>query len=266
VTEQPRPTFDSWGADLARAAQPTGASRPRRGRNLRGLLALGLACAAVAALVVHLTSTASTAAARTPRAIANAINLRLADLPGARPASGAGVQQGGDPGTAFKRCFGSVPAEGSGDGPSFSSPGLTIGGGIDSAALGSSVGFPTAAALRRDVAVIERPRFAQCVTQALAAVTYTANGVQVRATDAIATPLAMPVAAGGGVQPVLAMRAAMTWSVEGVALPVDVDIYLVAVGRDELSFFSYDVGQPLPPATEQRLVQLLVRRALAQPH
>lgn len=90
--------------------------------------------------------------------------------------------------------------------------------------------------------------------------------MQITAANPTATTLPIPVSASAGVDPVLGMRAAMTWAADGNEIPVYVDVYLVGVGHDELSIFMASAENPVSASTEQRLVNLVVARALGQPH
>ena len=58
----------------------------------------------------------------------------------------------------------------------------------------------------------------------------------------------------------------MTWAADGNDVPIFVDVYLVGVGDDELGIFTFSTETPVSTSTEQRLVNLVVARALAQPH
>ena len=254
-------SFHEWGTRLR---APESASGPGwwlgTRRRVLALTALGLACGVAGALAVVVTRSGS----QSPRAIAAATNLRLSDLPGFRLSSNAGVSTSGDPGAEFQQCFGTVPnAAGA---PSFDSPDLVSGGGLESVSVGSTVSFVTPAALQRDAAIARNPRFPQCFSDALAAIRMSANGVQITASNPTATTLPIPVSASASVDPVLGMRAAITWTADGNEIPVYVDVYLVGVGHDELSIFIASAENPVSASTEQRLVNLVVARALGQPH
>ncbi len=228
--------------------------------------------AAAAALVVHVAgggsapAIAAGTASPTPRAIANAINLRLSDLPGFRFASGAGTSLGGNPGRQFKQCFGSSANAPGANALSVSSSDFVAGQGLQTVSLGSSVTFPTAAVLAHDVAVAKNPRFPQCFARALAALTVTGSGVQITGAGAQATSLPSALSHSNGVDPLLGMRVSMTWSVRGVSFPVYIDVSLATVGRDEIALFVFALDQPYSMADEEQLQALLASRALTQPH
>jgi len=64
----------------------------------------------------------------------------------------------------------------------------------------------------------------------------------------------------------LGLRASMTWSVNGLNFPVFVDLYVIALGHDELTMFALSTEQPYSIAAEDRLVALLERRAQRLAH
>ena len=254
-------SFHEWGTRLR---APESASGPGwwhgTHRRVLALTALALVCGVAGALAVVVTRSGS----QSPRAIAAAINLRLSDLPGFRVSNNAGVSTSGDPDTQFQQCFGTVPDAASA--PSFDSPDLVSGGGLESVSVGSTVSFVTPSVLQRDAAVARNPRFPRCFSDALAAISMSANGVQITASNPTAATLPIPVSASTSVDPVLGMRAAMTWTADGNDIPVYVDVYLVGVGHDELGIFMFSTQDPFSTSTEQRLVNLVVARALGQPH
>ena len=219
-----------------------------------------------------LASTGSSSAAAgsgvTPsdRAVANAVNLRLSDLPGFRLGSTGGVSLGGDPGTQFNRCFGTVAKTSGHNAPSVSSPGFLKGTGLEEVSLTSSVGFSSPAAIALDSTLAKSPHFPRCVADALAALTLSANGVKITGSNAHAERLASAVKRTGGVDPVLSMRASMTWTVRGLSFPMYMDLFVVAVGHEEISMFVFATVQPVVVASESRLITVLINRALAKAH
>lgn len=260
--------FATWGqaADVPSTPPPSDAihrgswSAHDARRHWLAYAVIAAVCAVGAGLVVHF----ATSGSPSPRAIADAINLRLSDLPGFQLGSNAGVSTSGDPSAQFKQCFGGgVPDDGT---PSFGSPDFDSGGGLQDVSVGSSVSFVAPSTLARDATLARDPRFPQCVSDALAAINYSAHGVQITGSNPTATTLPVPVSASASVDPVLGMRAAMTWTADGINIPVYIDVYLVGVGHDELSVFGFATQSPLSSSTAQRLVNLVVTRALAQPH
>jgi hypothetical protein len=200
------------------------------------------------------------------RAVANAVNLRLSDLPGFRLGSTGGVSPGGDPGTQFNHCFGSVAATSGNNAPSMSSPDFIKGTGLEEVSLTSSVGFSTPAAIARDSTLAKSPRFPRCFADALAALTLSTNGVKITGSNARAERLPSALRRSGGVDPFLSMRASMTWTVRGLSFPTYVDLFVVAVGHEEISMLVYATVQPVVVASESRLIAVVINRALAEPH
>lgn len=264
--------FDHWGTDVAdppRHAPGPPPQAPRRPVRLR-LLVLALVVAAAAAVVVHVVGGSSPPpgarlSAASQREIAAAINLTAADLPGFNLQGSSSVTVGGNPNGQFKNCFGSsLPNDpGSAD---FGSPGFDEHGSYGYVGVGSDVSFVSAAQLTRDAAVARAARFPQCFARAFAAMSFRAHGVTVTGSNpqVQTLPIASPTASG--VLPVLAMRATLTWTIRGIALPVHFDLFLFGVGHDELSLYALALGQPYSTAAESQLVSALVARALAEPH
>ncbi len=58
----------------------------------------------------------------------------------------------------------------------------------------------------------------------------------------------------------------MTWDVRGLTFPIYADLFLVAVGHEEITMFVFATVQPVVVASESRLMTLMVQRALAMPH
>ncbi len=265
-TEEHATRFDLWGRDLA-AAQAAG-HRARIPASWRVLTALGIAVAVASALIVHLAGGGSRATAPrlspSERAIAAAINLRAADAPGFTVSYAShDVAVGGDPGNVFKSCYGGAPASVAGDAPEADSPSFVQSNGFSSVSLGSSVSFSSAAQIDRDARLAADPRLSQCFAQAMAALTFTVHGTQITGADASAAIVPLPIVAG---QAVLAMRARMNWTARGITIPTYLDLYVVGVGREEVSLYTFSTMQPYSAAQEQLLLSELVTRARANPY
>ena len=266
------PDFDRWGTDF----DGPRAARLQRTRSVADLsrarvATLAVVAAALVALIVHFAGggRAASQAARptTHRAVAAAINVELADITGFHVGSSAGVSVGTSPATAFTHCFGSSVSLAAAGTPSFQSPDFVSGTGLQFVSLGSTVGFAPASVLASDAALAANPRFAPCVANALAALTYRAHGLAITGGGgAQATPLPFPPSRGHGLHTMLGLRASMTWSVNGLNFPVFVDLYVVTLGHDELSLFALSSEQPYSIATEDRLVAMLEGRAQRDPH
>jgi hypothetical protein len=67
------------------------------------------------------------------------------------------------------------------------------------------------------------------------------------------------------VDPLLGMHASLTWTVRTVRLPVYMDLFVVAVGHEELTLFVWATMQPVVTSSEGHLLALMVKRAMAQP-
>ena len=237
---------------------------------LPSLLLGPVAAATVLVVLVASTGLSSAAGARrvtaSDRAVANAVNLRLSDLPGFHLGSSSGVSVGGDPGTQFNRCFGAVPKTSGGDDPSVSSPDFLKGTGLEEVSLDSSVGFSSVAALADDSTLAKNPRLPQCIADALAALTVSGDGVKITGGAPRSERLPSGIKSTGDVDSLLSMRASMTWDVRGLTFPIYADLFLVAVGHEEITMFVFATVQPVVVASESRLMTLMVQRALAMPH
>jgi hypothetical protein len=274
------PRFDHWGTAIADADPGTPATSPEGPRHggrlsratLLRLVLIALATVAAGAVVVHVAGggTSPPAGARltraSERAVAAAINLTAADLPGFSPQGASDdVSAGGNPGEKFKSCFGGgLPTDTSS--PQFSSPSFDEHGGASYLSVGSQVSFVSAAELKRDAALAKNARFAQCFARAFAAMSFKAHGVTITGSNPRAQTLSTAPATASGVLPVLGMRASLTWTIRGIAFPFYFDLFLVGVGHDEVSLYSIALGRPYSSTAEKQLVSVLVARALAQPH
>jgi hypothetical protein len=234
-------------------------------------LALGPVLAA-AVLVMLLgsagSSSAAVARAITPsdRALANAVNLKLSDLPGFRLGSTGGAGVGGDPGTQFSKCFGAGSNALGSNAPTVNSPDFVKGAGFEEVSLDSTVEFASPAALTSEATLAKSPRFPQCVADALAALTLSARGAKITGGDPHAERLPSEIKTTATVDSMLSMRASMTWTVRGLSFPVYMDLYLVAVGHEQITMFVLATAEPVVVASEWRLMTLMINRALAKPH
>jgi hypothetical protein len=267
----PGPSFGEWGTAPAVSA-PAGTKAV--GRRLLGLAVAG---AIAAAIIVHLAVGTGGSRAAASRATADAINLRLADVPGFTASAHRNVTHSGDPSGVFRRCFGSFTVSAStagatvADAPatfagSFSSPDFVERDALSTVSLSSQVAFVPMSTLADIAALGRTPRFAGCFAQALAAIAYDVNGVRVSGGEPTAVTLPVPITAQPGVDPLLGLRASMQWFAGGREIPVAMDVYVVGVGHDEISLFDLSTPQPYPGSAEDHLLSLLVGRALARQH
>ena len=268
------PDFDRWGTDIE--GRPDGISSEPRSRRLSDLspvrvVVLAVVVAAVVALIVHFAaggrSSGAPAGPTAPRLVAATINVKLADLRGFHVGSSAGVSVGGGPTTAFTQCVGSSTSPAATPSASFQSSDFVSGTGLQFVSLGSTVSFAPASVLASEAAVTANSRFPACLANALAALTYRAHGLAITSGGgAQATPLPFPPPAGHAAHTIFGLRASMTWSVNGLNIPVFVDLYVLALGHDELSVFALSTEQPYSIATEDHLVALLEHRAQLNHH
>ena len=266
------PDFDRWGSEI----DGPPAAALRRTRSLADLslvrvAVLAVVVAALVALIVHFASGGRAAnlvgGPTTHSGVAAAVNVKLADLAAFHVGSSAGVSVGRSPATAFAQCLGSSVSPAVAATPSFQSPDFVSGTGLQFVSLSSTVGFAPASVLASESSLAANSHFAPCVANALAALTYRAHGLAITSGGgAQATPLPFPPARSHGVHAMLGLRASMTWSVGGLNFPVFVDLYVVALGHDELSLFALSSEQPYSIATEDRLVALLESRAQHNHH
>ena len=268
------PDFDRWGTAIDGASDGVAVITPARRLaelSFPRVAVLALLAAALGALIVHFAaggrSTGSPAGPTTHPAVAAAINLKLADLTHFHAGSSAGVSVGGNPTAAFTACFGSSVGPAALPTASFQSPDFVSGTGLAFVSLGSSVSFVPAVVLANETSLAAGSRFPQCLANALAGLTYRAHGLAITSGGgAQATPLPFPSGAAGSVRAMLGLRASMTWSVNGLNFPVFADLYVVALGHDELTVFALATEQPYSIAAEDRLVALLERRAQRLAH
>jgi hypothetical protein len=262
------PRFENWGQEMSGARPRTRRSARRRVR-ISGLrmAVFGLMVAACAALLVHLIDGTASADTRPilPRATASAVNLRLRDLPGFHRTANANVSVGGDPTAQFKRCLGSSQVLSS-SGRGSSSRSFSGGSGLSAVEVNSSVMATTGAVLARDSRLISNPRLPRCLAVAFAASSITSHGVTLTGSNPQAMALPAPVTEGVGVRSPLASRLSVVWTEDGLSFTVFLDVYALTVGHDELAMTVITLEQPYPLASEQRLADLMVSRALALPH
>ena len=267
------PDFDRWGAQIEGEDKRRGRARSRSLADLSlvRVATLAVIVAALVALIVHFAGggrSSNPTAGPTPNAaVAAAINVKLADLGGFHVGSSAGVTVGGDPSTALRQCFGSSLSPADTAVPSFQSADFVSGTGLHFVSLDSAVSFAPATVLASEASLAANARFAPCLANSLAALTYRAHGLAITSGGgAQATPLSLPPARSPGVHTMIGARATMTWSVNGLNFPVFVDLYVATLGHDQLRLFVLSSQQPYSLATEDRLVGLLESRAQQHPH
>jgi hypothetical protein len=222
------------------------------GRALRccSLVAVAVALAAPSALATPLTTARAVG-------IANAINLRPADVPGFYPQPGTGgLQPPTQAGAALSRCAG-------GAGPAFadvSSPKFTRGRGFGLQQIGSSADlYSTTAATHTDLAAILRPRGPTCIERFLLAAV--GSGTSNSSVQTQITRIASPAAGTDGS---FGYRFIVTVKANASKVTMYFDFLGAVAGRIEISLATLSFAAPMPPALEQRLFALLVTRSVAR--
>jgi hypothetical protein len=201
------------------------------------------------------------------RGVAQEINLRASDLPGFTVQNSGSDAADHALDARMTACMGPgwIANEGRTDLADISSPQFVSGTGLQTELVSSDVTIArSAAAVRRDLALVNSGHIQSCFAQALDGVTVpTAHGPAVTIGSVQVTSLSVPVARSDGG---FGMRATMVMSALGINVPVVLDILGYSVGRDELSLMALAIGHPSSAPTEQRLSTLLVNRALEHPH
>jgi hypothetical protein len=223
---------------------------------------------------VTVTATETSAAARSPTAgaaaspplsragataLAKAINLTRADLPGSTAAP--------DPVTASElrsdaqlaACEGAVP-------PSrylakVNSPTLSLGAGLTVREVSSSVTvLPSAALVRQDLRAINSGRGHSCIKQAFAALLrHSVSGVRFSGGRISALPVS-----ASGTDGAFGLRISLAGSEQGKSLPLYLDVLSAARGPAQLSLEAVSIAAPVSLTVERRLLGVLVRRADAR--
>jgi len=278
----------SMRADKADSGAPSNSTDRRTRRHRLGLIAV-LAAIFVIAVVVAAIQPAGQPGASPPRLttsppspaaerIANAINLRLADLPqGFSIAAKQSVTVGGRPGARFNRCIGigaelvayvKTSAASADNAPAVSSPDF-VQASPAVQEVTSSVAVEGSASLVENSLASAKAAFADqrlsgCLAHALDGVTYTYSDGQKIAFSNVAVSRIPVVATSANAS--LGIRVATTISGPSQSTLMYIDILGFAVGRDAISLTAVSIAQPFPTITEQVLSMDLVNRADAQPH
>jgi hypothetical protein len=191
-------------------------------------------------------------------ALGRAINLTAGDIPGA---SISRKKQRSSEAAERPRCEGSI-----GRGPNIAevqSPRLTRGSELETEEFRSSVTVrPDARAAARDLAWLRRPGAAQCIAHTLSR---RFGGRTIREAHWGAfrvSPLSTQVP---GAARTIGLRITTTLSfpVTEISVPIYLDLLLFASGPAEIGMWGMSATQPVPAATEQRLLSLLLDRAQA---
>lgn len=236
--------------------------RPYASQRWKGAGAIAVV-AAIVALVLVLGAGSSSGA----RTVAQEINLRATDLPGfiVQESSNDAADKALD--ARMTDCVGSgwIAKQSKAELADVSSPQFVSGTGLQTEVVSSDVTIArSAAAVRRDLALVNSGRIQGCFAQALDGITVpTAQGPAVTISSVQVTSLSVPVPrsdSGFGIRTTMVMAAL------GINVPVVLDILGYSVGRDELSLMALAIGHPSSAPAEQRLSSILVSRALEHPH
>ncbi len=197
-------------------------------------------------------------------AVAAAINLRASDVPGFTVQASTHSAAGAQFDSKFKSCVGGWTGDHAGS-VDVSSPTFASGSGLQAEQVQSDMTLQRSTAIvASDLAFIHSGRIQACLSRAFDGVAApTSSGVVVAIKNVRIVPLAVPVQGTSGT---FGMRVSMTMGALAFNVPVNLDVLGYAVGRDELGLISLAIGRTFSAPAEQQLSQLLVSRAVAQPH
>jgi hypothetical protein len=220
-----------------------------------------------ASIVLVLALGVADAAAPSSQAIAAAINLKPSDMPGFKASgssSSSSSSASNDPvESRMARCGVAMshPREVSADSPDFKKS-----SGVDFEQVSSHVGLERSpGTVATDLEAVRSSRVLNCFDKVL-------DGAQVGASigsqtmhmiDVHASSLAYTVR---GSDDAVDLRISLAYNPPGPVLTVFLDFRTIATGHDEVMLTTVRTFQPFPAAKANRLVALLLRRALARPH
>jgi len=195
-------------------------------------------------------------------AIARAVNLNAADIPGASIAPRAARRSSARERAEYRACERSVDHGHVLD--RASSPKLKRGSGLETEQIGSTVTvLGDASGVKREFSQLGRPAVLECIAQTL-----THNFAEKSVREAhwgSFTVSRLPVKAVGASATVGAQIAAtLNFSLNEVSVPIYFDVLAFATGSTEVSLSAASVTQPVPGTTEQELLALLLARADAR--
>jgi hypothetical protein len=231
----------------------------RRMRPARLLVALG-ACvftASVSLMVLGPGPGVAAGAAPSNNAIAAAINLRAADLPGFKATPSSPSSSSVAP-ASLTRCAPALAKPAWVSSPLFTQITKTALVKVQSSVLTE----PSQAAAENDLATDRKPSVTTCITSALRAVTVpssTAHPLRLVDVHVADVPFAVTGSAGA-----LDVRIQYAYNAQP-GLAFYIDIRIVAAGRDELGLLTLSSPSPFRSAAADRLAALLVSRAAAPP-
>ena len=198
-------------------------------------------------------------------AIARAINLRAADLPGFSPQPGG--NSGANPfGSQINSTCSGLVGGGQHRGTAHAGSPLFMSksGLLRSEEVQSAVEIERSRrVVRHDLAVGRSKHTRVCIAAVLGTLKFNEHGTEVTLKNVRVTPLRVAIPGADGAFG-LHIHAAI--SALSLSIPFNIDMIGIAVGRDEISLLTEGIDRKLPRKTEQQLTQLLVSRALALPH
>jgi len=217
------------------------------------------AVALAAAFLAPAAGAASTPSLSTAHALARAINLTSADLPGYKaspnPAS-SGDQQSDD---TLATCDAGVPP--SKQVLSVNSSLFTTGSALQEREVNSNVTVLESAALaQKDIGAIGSARGRNCLKTSLEGLVRQAQSGVTLSNARISS---LPVSRSGN-DGAFADRVTLTISTQGVHVPIFIDIFGVARGPAEVELETLGIGSAFPSSSETHLLALLTRRADAK--
>jgi hypothetical protein len=189
-------------------------------------------------------------------AVASAVNLRAADLPGYSATPTTSSSQINQLSARFAACAGESPAGAAL--ADVSSDQFALGSGLRTVQFSSEVRvLPSQSSVARDLAAIRSDKARACIQRVFPAAVNQAGGAQLRAQIASVRAPAPGADGSYGYRVTIAVRAA------GATFTVLVGELGAAVGKLEVTLNDFSIGTPITAATERHLFSLLVSRAAA---
>lgn len=200
-------------------------------------------------------------AAPSEEAIAAAINLKSADLPGFAASSSTSSLGASFAGSAA-RCDPAVFVVHAGA-VGASSPDFSKSTSTEFDQVSSDVTIErTRTLVAEDLAAVRNPRLVVCLVSAVNGYSGTVSGHTVRAIDAHGSDVPFSVPGSDGAFD-LRVQYAYNFAPE---LPFYIDLRVITIGRDELELETVTSLKTFATTTAAQLATLLFRRAVAHPH
>jgi hypothetical protein len=123
---------------------------------------------------------------------------------------------------------------------------------------------PSSGVVAADLAALNASSAGTCLAKSLSGITLTtSSGVPVTISSAQASPTRVAIPGASGTW---GLTLAVSMTGQGRVVPMTMELLGFGVGRDGLSLMTVGVARPFPEPDELYLSELLVSRALAQPH